>query len=147
LIPILSGESSKQLNDFAIHLGYAMQLTNILRDVGEDYKKGRVYIPTEILSKFDVSIEHEVQKGPTQAFKRMFDYVEHEARHYYQKALVNMHVFPKDVKKPLFYAAILYRAILDKCKSLNYDVLHQKPFLSDIEKMEVIKKEGLPHAQ
>lgn len=146
LIPILSGDSSKKLNDFAIHLGYAMQLTNILRDIGEDYKKGRIYIPTEILSKFNVSIEHEIQHGPTKAFKSMFDYVEHEARQYYQKALVNIHLFPKDVKKPLFYAAILYRAILDKCKALNYDVLSQKPFLSDLEKMEVIKKEGFLYA-
>jgi phytoene synthase len=146
LIPILAGETSKKLEDFAVHLGYAMQLTNILRDVGEDYKKNRIYIPKNVLETFDIDLEYELKEGPTDHFKKMFTHVERIARNYYDKALKDIELFPKDVRKPLYYAAILYRAILDKSKEVGYDTLHQKPFLTDQEKMDVIKNEAKSYA-
>jgi 4,4'-diapophytoene synthase len=141
LIPILS-KDDEVLHRFALHLGYAMQITNILRDIGEDFKKDRIYIPTEVLSIYQVNLAKEMKEGPSKHFIDMFLHMENIARNYYDQALKNIHMFPKDVRKPLYYAAILYRAILDKCKEVGYDVLHQKPFLNDEEKMQVIRNAG-----
>jgi phytoene synthase len=141
LIPILAKED-EVLNTFALHLGYAMQITNILRDIGEDYKKDRIYIPKDVLEIFQVNISREMKEGPSNSFIEMFMHMENIARAYYDLALKNIHLFPSDVRKPLYYAAILYRAILDKCREVGYDVLHQKPFLNDEEKMQVIRNAG-----
>lgn len=141
LIPILA-KDDEVLHTFALHLGYAMQITNILRDIGEDFKKDRIYIPKDVLSLYEINLAEEMKKGPSKHFINMFLHMENIARNYYDQALNNIHLFPSDVKKPLYYAAILYRAILDKCKEVGYDVLHQKPFLNDEEKMQVIRNEG-----
>lgn len=141
LIPILS-KDDEVLHTFALHLGYAMQITNILRDVGEDYKKDRIYIPKDVLNMYQVNIAKEMKEGPSKHFIDMFLHMENIARNYYDQALNNIHLFPSDVRKPLYYAAILYRAILDKCKEVGYDVLSQKPFLNDEEKMQVIRNAG-----
>jgi 4,4'-diapophytoene synthase len=141
LIPILA-KDDEVLQTFALHLGYAMQITNILRDIGEDYKKGRIYIPKEVLNMYQVNIAKEMKEGPSKHFIDMFLYMENIARNYYDQALKNIHLFPEDVRKPLYYAAILYRAILDKCIEVGYDVISQKPFLNDEEKMQVIRSAG-----
>ena len=141
LIPILAKEDDV-LNTFALHLGYAMQITNILRDIGEDYKKDRIYIPKDVLEIYQVNISREMKEGPSNSFIEMFTHMENIARTYYDLALKNIHLFPLDVRKPLYFAAILYRAILDKCREVGYDVLRQKPFLNDEEKMKVIRNAG-----
>ena len=140
LLPILSKHQSKELDFFALELGYAMQITNILRDIGEDFKKDRIYVPQSFLNKYQVSIEEEMLDGPTHTFKSMFNDLADIAKSYYSNALKHIDLFSDDVRKPLYYAAILYRAILDKCVELDYQVLNQKPFLSDQEKMKVIKE-------
>jgi phytoene synthase len=140
LLPILSQQQSKELDTFALELGYAMQITNILRDIGEDFKKDRIYIPQYFLKKYHIDLEHEMTHGPTESFKKMFDELAIISKNYYSQALKHIDLFSEDVRKPLYYAAILYRAIIDKCIELDYQVLTQKPFLSDEEKMKVIKE-------
>ena len=139
LLPILAPENHKTLENFALKLGYAMQITNILRDVGEDFVQGRVYIPQALLKKHNVSIEEEMKKGPSKNFIKVFEELETIARNFYDEALEEIDSFSKDVKGPLLYAAILYRAILDKIRENKYQVFHQKNFLTDKEKMKVIE--------
>lgn len=139
LLPILSPMYHKELEPFALKLGYAMQITNILRDIGEDYKNGRIYIPKTLLKKYGVKLKNEMDSGPSNAFIDLFCELEETARTYYDEALKQIDMFEDDVKKPLFYAAVLYRAILDKIKENKYEVFHQKNFLSDKEKQRVIE--------
>lgn len=139
LLPILAPSKHQELREFAIQLGYAMQITNFLRDVGEDYLKGRIYIPQEILEKYQVKIEYEVENGPTESFKTLFDELASQARHYYQYAYDHIDAFSQDVRKPLLYAAKLYEAILDECMT-DYNVFTKKHFVSQDKKIEIIKK-------
>lgn len=139
LLPILAPSKHQELKEFAIQLGYAMQITNFLRDVGEDYHKGRIYIPQESLKIHQIKIEHEVKNGPTESFKTLFDELASQARQYYQYAYDHIDAFSQDVRKPLLYAAKLYEAILDECMT-DYDVFTKKHFVSNDKKIEIIKK-------
>jgi phytoene/squalene synthetase len=138
LLPILAPNKHQELKEFAIQLGYAMQITNFLRDVGEDYLKGRIYIPQETLKKYQVNIEYEFKNGPTESFKTLFDALASQARQYYQYAYDHIDAFSQDVRKPLLYAAKLYEAILDECMT-DYDVLTKKHFVSNDKKIKIIK--------
>ena len=138
LLPILAPNNHQKLKEFAIKLGYAMQITNFLRDVGEDFKKGRVYIPQTYLKKYDVDIKKEISSSPSENFKKLFDDLANQARQYYTYAYQHIHLFSKDVAKPLLYAAKLYEAILDECIT-DYDVFTKKHFVSDNKKIEIIK--------
>ena len=139
LLPILSPEQHKELENFALKLGYAMQITNILRDVGEDYKNGRTYLPKALLKNHQVTLDNEMVHGPSNAFIELFKELEDKARSFYDEALTQIDMFDEDVKKPLYFAAILYRAILDKIAENKYQVFHQKNFLTDKEKQRVIQ--------
>jgi phytoene/squalene synthetase len=138
LLPILAPSKHRELKEFAVQLGYAMQITNFLRDVGEDYLKGRMYIPQETLKKYQVNIEHEFKNGPTESFKTLFNEFASQARQYYQYAYDHIDGFSQDVRKPLLYAAKLYEAILDECMT-DYDVFTKKHFVSNDKKIEIIK--------
>ena len=138
LLPILEPENHKKLHNFAKELGYAMQITNILRDVGEDFNKGRIYLPKNLLKKFKVDLEFEMSNGPSKDFKLLFDHLEEKARKYYSNSLKEINYFNNEVKLPLYYAAILYRGILDKIKENKYDVFNKRNFLNDSEKTELI---------
>ena len=138
LLPILTPKHHQELNEFAIQLGYAMQITNFLRDVGEDYHKGRVYIPQTYLKDYKVDLKKEMVSGATENFRKLFDDLANQARQYYQYAYQHIDLFSKDVAKPLLYAAKLYEAILDECVS-DYDVFTKKHFVSDNKKIDIIK--------
>jgi phytoene/squalene synthetase len=138
LLPILAPSKHQELKEFAIQLGYAMQITNFLRDVGEDYLKGRIYIPQAALKKFQVDIDHEFKMGPTDSFKTLFNHLATQARQYYQYAYDHMEAFSQDVRTPLLYAAKLYEAILDECMT-DYDVFTKKHFVSHAKKIDIIK--------
>lgn len=139
LLPILAPSKHQEIKEFAIQLGYAMQITNFLRDVGEDYLKGRIYIPQDALKKYQVNIDHEFKNGPSESFQTLFNELASQARQYYQYAYDHIDAFSQDVRKPLLYAAKLYEAILDECMK-DYDVFTKKHFVSHDRKMEIIKK-------
>lgn len=139
LVPILAYKEKKELRAFAINLGYAMQITNILRDVGEDFKQGRVYLPKEMIKSANYSLQ-DLEKGIiNEAFIKLFESLASIAEKYFDQALNDINLFPLDSRKPLAYAIILYRAILDACRSSDYDVFSKKNFVSDKQKMQIIK--------
>lgn len=138
LTPILS-KNYKLLNEFAVTLGYAMQITNILRDIGEDYKNQRIYIPTEILEKANYSKEQLAHGKINDEFIHLFEYLAKKAENYYRRALDDMYLFPNDVKVPLGLAIILYREILNACRENKYDVFSKKNFVSEQKKEELIQ--------
>ena len=139
LLPILAPKKHHELREFAIQLGYAMQITNFLRDVGEDFQKGRIYIPQAMLKKYHIEINEEMIEGPSEKFKLLFDELSGIARTYYQFAYDHLDAFSKDVSKPLLYAAKLYEAILDECVT-DYDVFRQKHFVTQEKKIAIIKE-------
>ena len=140
LVPILSYENKKELRKFAIDLGYGMQITNILRDVGEDYRNGRIYLPKEMMDKANYSLDDLKSGTINNEFKTLFESLASLAEKYYDGALKNIDLFAEDSRKPLAYSIILYREILNACRTANYDVFHQKNFVSDEKKMKLIQQ-------
>ncbi len=127
-----SGEAVKRP---AIDLGIAMQLTNIIRDVGEDLSRGRVYLPQEELERFGVT-EAMLERGEvTEPVKALLAFQIERARDYFTRAEA---IFPH-----LHFSARLcpvllkrfYSELLEKVEAAGYDVFHRRPRLSALRKI------------
>lgn len=138
LLPVLAPKKEQQLKPFAVQLGYAMQLTNILRDVGEDARRGYVYLPSNLLKAANISKEDLIQGHITTSFIEVFEMIAKQAEQYYELALKEIDEFDEDVKLPLHAAAVLYRDILNSCRASNYDVFTKKNYVNEARKQQLI---------
>lgn len=139
LLPILAPKNHRHLRDFAVELGYAMQITNILRDIGEDARNGRIYLPKELLAQANLTSEDLVHGKITDEFMLLFEKLAGIAEDYYDKALAKIHAFDSDVRLPLGLSIVLYRAIIDACRVSGYDVFTKKNHVSDETKNKLIE--------
>lgn len=138
-------ESAKQ---YAVNLGIALQLTNILRDIQDDARKGRVYIPQEDLQRFGYTEEELMRSEFNERFVALMKYECERARSYYQKA--KRYLAEED--KPLFTAARImgniYYLLLKQIERRNYDVFSKRVRLSSIYKILIAAllqlRKGLP---
>lgn len=138
LLPILAPGRHQELKEDAIALGLAMQLTNILRDVGEDLQRGRIYMPTERLAHFEVS-EWCMRKGViSEGFTRAWEELAVQAEAYYDQANRTIHLYPKRSQIPLKSASHFYRHILTTIREKEYRVFDTKHFVSDEQKAEIL---------
>jgi phytoene synthase len=120
---------------YAVKLGVALQLTNILRDVGEDYLQGRIYLPQEDLRRFGYS-ENDLARGITDArFRALMDFEIARTRQLYAEAWGGIRLLSRDGRFAIAAAADLYRAILEKIEQNGYDVFNQRAHLSAAEKL------------
>ena len=110
----------------AIDLGLAMQLTNILRDVGEELQRGRIYLPAGELREFGYS-EDELRRGVrNEAFRRLMHFQVSRARQYYQQAMPGISLLHPDGRFAVKVAADVYRAILGRIEAADYDVFSRR---------------------
>ncbi|WP_342527004.1 phytoene/squalene synthase family protein [Chryseomicrobium sp. FSL W7-1435] len=138
LLPILAPTRQQELKEDAITLGLAMQLTNILRDVGEDLNRGRIYMPTDRLAHFEVS-EWCMRKGViSEGFIRSWEELAVQAEAYYDQANRSIHFYPKRSQIPLKSASHFYRHILSTIREKDYRVFDTKHFVSDERKAEIL---------
>jgi phytoene synthase len=124
----------------AQNLGIAMQLTNILRDVGGDLACGRVYIPREDLERFGSSRTHLValyqgRRGPDERFLALMRYQVARAHRYYVRGMSGIWLLPRNCRLPILLAGRLYRAILTLIEQKHYDVLRSRAMTSFPEKL------------
>jgi squalene synthase HpnD len=120
--------------DYAVALGLALQLTNILRDVKKDASFGRIYLPLDELEAFGVT-EAEIMAGRwSERMRQLFRFQHHRARHYFAKArrLMPPSDRPKLVAAELMRGA--YERILDKIERHRFDVIHASAELNKVEK-------------
>lgn len=119
----------------AIALGIAMQLTNILRDVGEDSLRGRIYLPLEDLALFNYS-EEELFKGIIDdRWRALMQFQIQRARKYYDLAAKGISYLIPDSRWPVWAALMLYQGILDAIERNQYDVFNKRAFVSTPKKM------------
>lgn len=117
-------------------LGEAFQLTNFLRDVGEDMStRGRIYIPLEDMKTFDVSEEDIKNKKMTPGFIALMKYEIERARDIYKEADLGISMLPRRAARGIKIARVLYSKILDRIEDNNYDVLTSRAHLSFFEKI------------
>jgi phytoene synthase len=125
------GVHSEQARLAAKQLGIAMQLTNILRDVGSDLSIGRIYLPCAELERFGSSQDHLLllyreQQGPDERFRTLMAYQIQRARRYYQEGLHGVWLLAPAYRPPILLAGRLYQQILNEIEHKQYDVLRYR---------------------
>lgn len=134
------GCASDKARNYAVDLGIALQLTNILRDVGEDAARGRVYLPAEDLAAFGVD-ESDLRAGRrTPGFERLMRFQAGRARAHYLRARASL---GEPERRRLYIAEIMgdiYFALLERIESSGFDVFGHKSSLSSSLKMGIALK-------
>jgi phytoene synthase len=116
-----------------------MQLTNILRDVGEDLTAGRVYLPREDLTRAGSSRDHllgllRAGRGPDDVFRAVMRHQVSRADTWYDRGLAGIALLPEDCQLPILIAGRLYRRILTVIERHDYDVLRRRAATTTVEK-------------
>jgi len=120
------GFAGEQAILYAIKLGVALQITNILRDVGEDWGTGRLYLPMDEMATFGIS-EADLDKGQVDDYWRAFLRFQIERnRHLYVEAHPGIALLNKDGRFAVAAASDLYRAILSDIEAHDYDVFNRR---------------------
>ena len=118
-------------SEAAIALGIANQLTNILRDVGEDRQRGRIYLPQVDIEKFNYSEEELLQGKINKQWKSLMNFQLTRAREWFQKSEDGIKWLSSDARWPVWTSLRLYRGILDSIERLDYDVFNNRAFVKN----------------
>jgi len=118
-------------SEAAIALGIANQLTNILRDVGEDRQRGRIYLPQEDIEKFNYSEEKLLKGEINKQWKALMKFQLNRARDWFQKSEDGIKWLSSDARWPVWTSLRLYRGILDSIERLDYDVFNNRAFVKN----------------
>ena len=119
----------------AIALGIANQLTNILRDVGEDARRGRIYLPLEDLARFNYTEEDLFNGVIDQRWRELMRFQIKRARQFYAQAQKGIHYLSTDARFPVWAALIHYSRILAKIERNDYDVFSQRAYVPQWQKL------------
>lgn len=131
----MSDEQRQQVVAYAHKLGLALQLTNIIRDVGEDMARDRVYLPQEDLHRFGVSENQLRQREYTDAFAQLMQFQYERAADVYDEALALLPAEQRRAQKPGLMMASIYRALLNEIANEKFQVLHQRIALTPMRKL------------
>jgi phytoene synthase len=136
----ITGTESMEAVPYAVQLGVALQLTNILRDVGEDARAGRIYLPAEDMARFGYTQDMLMSGVINRNFVRLMEFEMKRAHTLYDSAWRGIAMLPADSRPAIAAAATVYRGILDKIVKLNYDVFNNRAHLSMSEKARSLPK-------
>jgi len=132
------GFSGPEAIPYAIKLGVAMQMTNILRDVGEDWRAGRLYLPLEDLARYGLG-EEEVAAGRVTSRWRSFMRFQIERnRRLYREAMPGIALLNPDGRFAIVAAANLYQGILDEIERNDYDNFNRRAVVSTGRKLRML---------
>ncbi|QEA14288.1 presqualene diphosphate synthase HpnD [Comamonas flocculans] len=129
------GQQDKATSDYAHKLGLALQLTNIIRDVGEDALRGRVYLPQAELREFGVTPEDLAHRRYGEAFTRLMRFQAERAHRSFDEALSMLPAVDRRSQKPGLMMASIYRTLLREIEAEDFRVLHQRIALTPIRKL------------
>ena len=137
-VPWYRPESSYSPLDDAIALGVAKQLTNILRDVGEDARRGRIYLPLEDLERFGYT-EDDLFKGVNDdRWKALMKFQIDRARQFYTQAERGIGSLNQDARWPVWSALMLYSRILNAIENNDYDNFNRRAYVPGMRKMSLL---------
>jgi 15-cis-phytoene synthase len=131
----ITGYSSREAIPYAIRLGVALQLTNILRDVGEDWKNGRLYLPLEELHAFGIDEERIDDHVVDHRWKAFMRFQIQRACTLYSEAFPGIAMLHPDGRFAIAAAGELYQGILKKIEMNDFNVFSRRASLSSIEKL------------
>ncbi len=138
IIGLAVGASFTQARPYAITLGIALQLTNILRDIGEDARRGRVYLPAEDLRRFGLTAEDILNGVHDERFVALLRFEIARAESLFDEALPGIALLAPAARPAVGAAALLYRAILGRIEAIGYDVHQQRAHTTGWEKLGLL---------
>jgi 15-cis-phytoene synthase len=125
---------------YAHRLGLAMQLTNIIRDVGDDARRGRIYLPMAELKQFDVKAQEILNRGYSERFTALMKFQAQRAHRCYDEAFATLPEVDRVPQKPGLMMANIYRTLLREIEADNFQVLHQRTSLTPLRKLWIAMK-------
>ena len=129
------GQSQPRTTDYAHKLGLAFQLTNIIRDVGEDAMRGRIYLPVNELQQFDVKAHEILQRKHSERFVALMRFQAQRAHALYDEALALLPDADRRAQKPGLMMASIYRTLLREIEADDFQVLNQRISLTPLRKL------------
>ena len=132
------GFESTRAVPYAIKLGVALQMTNILRDVGEDLRNRRVYLPREELVLYGIHEEDLSAGRVTDAWRLFMKFQIQRTRNLYEEAWEGVKMLSREGQLSIGAAAVFYKGILDAIEANDYDVFSKRASLSGWEKLRMI---------
>ena len=128
------GQADPQTTEYAHKLGLAFQLTNIIRDVGEDALRGRVYLPVSELQQFDVKAHEILNRKYSDRFTALMKFQADRAQQLYDQALALLPPTDRRSQKPGLMMASIYRTLLREIERDGFQVMHQRVSLTPLRK-------------
>jgi phytoene synthase len=129
------GYTNPSTLDYAENLGLAFQLTNIIRDVGEDARRDRIYLPNDELLRFGVSVEDVMHARHTDAFVKLMQFQAERANATYEAAFTALAAEDRRAQRPGLIMAAIYRTLLDEIERDRFKVLNQRTSLTPLRKL------------
>jgi phytoene synthase len=133
------GRQEARTIEYSHRLGLAMQLTNIIRDVGDDARRGRIYLPMSELQRFDVKASELLQRNAPWGYSERFDalmrFQAERAHAFYDEALALLPEVDRQAQKPGLMMANIYRTLLREIERQRFQVLHQRTSLTPLRKL------------
>jgi phytoene synthase len=129
------GQTQAVTTEYAHKLGLAFQLTNIIRDVGEDAMRGRIYLPVSELQQFDVKAHEILQRKHSDRFVALMRFQAQRAHAFYDEALALLPPSDKRTQKPGLMMASIYRTLLREIEAEDFRVLNQRISLTPVRKL------------
>lgn len=120
---------------YANKLGLAFQLTNIIRDVGEDARRGRIYLPADELVQFNVASTDLIQARMSDNFRSLMEFQTHRALQTYDEALALLPATDRKSQRPGLIMAAIYRTLLEEIRADGFQVLDRRTSLTPLRKL------------
>ncbi len=141
------GRTQEATVQYAHQLGQAMQLTNIIRDVGDDARRGRIYLPVSELQRFEVKAHELLQRqspwGYSDRFQALMRFQAERAHASFDAALHLLPDVDRSAQKPGLMMANIYRTLLREIEAQRFQVLHQRTSLTPLRKLWIATKTHL----
>ena len=134
------GYTNPATRQYARDLGIAFQLTNIIRDVGEDARRGRIYLPQDELARHGVTAASVLQRQASDAFRALMADQVARARDWYDRAFAALPPEDRAAQRPGLIMAAIYRTLLDEIVRDGYGVLDHRIALTPLRKLWIAWK-------
>ncbi|MDD3674895.1 MAG: presqualene diphosphate synthase HpnD [Thauera propionica] len=129
------GYQDRQTLKYAHDLGLAFQLTNIIRDVGEDARRGRIYLPIEDLQRFNVPAKDILEARYSDAFRALMKFQADRAEQFYEQAFAQLPQVDRKAQRPGLVMAAIYRTLLREIAADGFQVLDRRTSLTPLRKV------------
>ena len=129
------GYQDRQTLKYAHDLGLAFQLTNIIRDVGEDARRGRIYLPIEDLQRFNVPAKDLLEARYSDAFRALMAFQAERAEKFYDQAFAQLPAVDRKAQRPGLVMAAIYRTLLREIAADGFKVLDRRTSLTPLRKV------------